>query len=87
MLEIIGREYIMQHCVAYMEQKMDERRYRAYITDALMAIAENTARFNGGKTMTGRWNDAYKPVDTRSGDEIAVDVIRNAGLQARGTVM
>ena len=67
-----------------MQQKMDERRYRAYITDALMAIAENTARFAGGRTMSGRWYDAYKPVDTRTGDEIALDIIQRAGLKPRG---
>lgn len=66
---------------------MDERRYRAYVTDALMAIAENTARFAGGSAMTARWYDGYKPVDNRSGDEIALDVIKQAGLHAEGTVM
>ena len=74
----------MQHCIAYTTEKMEERRYRAYITDALMAIAENTARFAGGQTMRGRWYDAYAPQDTRTGDEIALQVIQGAGLHYQG---
>lgn len=74
----------MQHCMTYMTRKMDERRYLAYVTDALMAITENTARFNGGSTMRGRWMDYYMPVDTRTGDEIAIEVIKNTGLRPKG---
>lgn len=84
LLEVYGRGYIMQHCIAYMTEKMEERRYRAYITDALMAIAENTARFAGGQTMRGRWYQAYEPQDTRTGDEIALQVIQGAGLHYQG---
>lgn len=84
LLQIYGRVYIMQHCIAYITQKMDERRYRAYITDALMVIAENTARFAGGQTMAGRWYDAYMPVDTRTGDEIVLDILEKTGLRAEG---
>ena len=80
MLEIFGRGYVMQHCMEHMRRKMDERRYRAYITDALMAISENTARFNGGSGMVGRWIDYYRPEQTRTTEEIITDVIAKAGL-------
>ena len=73
----------MQHVYGYMYDKVDERRYKAYITDALMAIAENTAKFAGGSMMRSRWYDGYKPVDERSGDEIAIEVVKKLGLQAR----
>ena len=65
----------------HMSRKMDERRYRAYITDALMAIVENTARFAGGSTMSGRWYDYYKPQETRTTEEIITDIISSAGLK------
>lgn len=73
----------MQHCMAYIESVYDERRYRAYITDALMALTENTARYAGGRIMGKRWRDVYKPIDTRSGDEIAAAVIMGAGLRVK----
>lgn len=31
--------------------------------------------------MTQRWVDALKPQDNRTGDEIAADIILNAGLR------
>ena len=81
MLAALGRDYIIQHVHGYMADKLDERRYRAYVTDAMMAIAENTARFNGGSQMSGRWVDQYKPVDNRSAEDIIQDIVTNAGLK------
>jgi len=63
-----------------LEQKYDDRRYRAYITDALMEMVNNIGHAFGGTELTNRWIDGYKPVDTRTGYEIAIDVIKNAGL-------
>lgn len=81
MLAALGRDYIIQHVHGYMADKLDERRYRAYVTDAMMAIAENTARFNGGSQMSGRWYDQYKPVDNLSAEEIIQDIVTKAGLK------
>lgn len=57
--------------------------YRVYVTDALKCITENTAGLVGGSAMTLRYFDLLHPekVDTRTGDEIAADVIKNAGLK------
>ena len=62
---------------------LEKRRYQAYITDALMIIAESNAQAYGGRTMKERWVDAYIPKDTRTGAEIASDVIKRAGLLAK----
>lgn len=53
-----------------------------YITDCLQAITENTAA-QGGKVMQKRWKDVVDPapVETRSGEDMAADVIRRAGLK------
>lgn len=59
---------------------MQERRYRAYVTDALMALTENTARLAGGSRMSRRWADGFKPEDDRTGDEIAAEFMARAGL-------
>lgn len=73
-------EYVIS---AYLDD-LEERRYRAYITDALMTIAENTARYAGGKVLSVRWAEKFMPVDNRSGEEIAMEVIKNAGLIYNG---
>lgn len=61
-------------------QKMEERRYRAYLTDALMLMTENTAKYAGGKQLTKRWAAEFIPVDNRTAEEIAAEVMKNAGL-------
>lgn len=54
-----------------------------YITDAMQLIGENVARRNGGGYLSKRWADlavVKKNTDTRSGEEIAADVITKCGL-------
>ena len=48
-----------------------------------MAISGNTARYAGGDYMQTRWEDLAKPMDSRSGNEIAAEVIKKAGLVLR----
>lgn len=53
--------------------------YRTYITEILRLRSEN-------KTLTKSWLDIIdpKPVDDRSGDEIAIQVLQNTGLTPKG---
>lgn len=46
-------------------------------------IAENTARAHGGNYPTVKLDEMLNPapVDTRSGEEIAADIIKKAGLK------
>ena len=52
------------------------------MSDALKTITENTERFNGGAHMAVRYVDIMHPQkeDTRTGAEIAADVLKKAGL-------
>lgn len=53
--------------------------YRVYVTDSLQLAVQN-------KYLTQRWADLISNnVDTRSGDEVALDVIRRAGLRLKGS--
>jgi hypothetical protein len=69
----------------YVEARTDsdirEWRYRNYVADCLMIATDRT------KTVTTRFEDLInpKPVDTRTGEEIAADVIKRAGLIVRPT--
>ena len=49
-----------------------------------MIVANNIAGGLGGSTVSARWVDVYKKVDTRTGEEIAAEVIKNAGLIPKG---
>ena len=70
---MLGKSYIIQHCVAFLKKKTKEEAYRIYVTDALMVIAENTSRFNGGREMTMRYADLIseeKPEERTEADII-----------------
>lgn len=53
------------------------------MAEAIRAISESTAKYAGGPYIQARYIDIIKPKpkDTRTGDEIAADVIKKAGLK------
>jgi hypothetical protein len=61
------------------EQDFEEMSYRTYMTEIVRLRGEN-------KTLTKSWLDIIdpKPVDNRSGDEIAMQFIENTGLTPKG---
>lgn len=77
-LELFGDDYIFE-CVKIYSQ---EKQYRAYITDAIQMIAENTTKPYGGKAPSMRYMDMVepKPVDTRSAMDIVAEVNSRCGL-------
>lgn len=66
-----------------LEDYTKDTAYRVYVTDTLKTIAENTAKYAGGGYPTKRYADVIKPVpvDRRTGEEIAADVIKKCGLK------
>lgn len=56
--------------------------YRIYVTDALRVVAENTAKFVGGRSIERRYIDVVKPKkqDNRTCEEITADVVARCGL-------
>ena len=78
MLDLLGKGYVIDHCVSLFQKKQNEKQYRAYITDALMAITETLADRYGGRKMTMRWMEMIqppKPEDTRTGEEIKASIV------------
>ena len=80
---------MIEHCVAAFNAEQEGKLYRIYITDALKAITENTARFvvqGVGEIMAGvqlstRWvelnvepEETPEPEDDRPATEIAADI-------------
>lgn len=77
---------MLDHVLASVKREWEEKHYRSYMADALWAISENVARIAGGHYVSKRWDELINPTtpDERSGDEIAADVIRRAGLTLKG---
>jgi hypothetical protein len=77
---------VIEHCIFTLKSLREEKLYRVYVTDALMAIADNTTHLVGtqgvvdyGKTIKERWIDILNPPpeipeDNRPSEEIASDI-------------
>ena len=77
---------MIEHCIFTLKSLNEEKSYRVYVTDALMAIADNTTHLVGtqgvvdyGKTIKERWIDVLNPPpkipeDNRTSEEIASDI-------------
>jgi hypothetical protein len=61
-----------------------EAGYRVYLTDALKAVAENTARIGGGQTLTFRWAETLDrtrgPENNKPASEIISEIAEKAGI-------
>ncbi len=55
--------------------------YRVYITDALKAVAENTAKYAGGGYIKNRYIEIINPPpeETRTGEEIIAQMKAKLG--------
>ena len=73
----------MRYATARFNQHQRDLAYRIYVTDCLRMATENTAKMSQGSYATVRFYDFInpKPVDNRSGNEIAADIIKRAGIE------
>ncbi len=73
----------MRYAVARFEEHQRDTAYRIYVTEALRMTAENTAKFSGGIYPSLSYLDCIrqKEEDTRTGAEIAADIIKMAGIE------
>ena len=73
----------MRYAIARFNHHQRDLAYRIYVTDCLRIISENTAKICGGSYITAKFADIInpKPVDNRTGDEIAADIIKLAGIE------
>ena len=73
----------MRYAMARFNQHQRDLAYRIYVTDCLRIISENTAKMGGGSYITAKFPDILnpKPVDNRTGEEIAADIIKRAGIE------
>ncbi len=77
----------MRYVLARYNEKKRAEIYRIYVTDCLQLIAENTAKQCEGQYLSKRYYDVVhgdangsQSADSRSGEEVAADVIKRLGL-------
>ena len=73
----------MRYAMARYQSQQRDLAYRIYVCDCLRMISENTAKMGGGSYIAANFSDIInpKPVDKRTGEEIAADIIRRAGIE------
>ena len=73
----------MRYATARYQSQQRDLAYRIYVTDCLRIISENTAKMGNGSYITAKFADIInpKPVDKRTGEEIAADIIKQAGIE------
>ena len=73
----------MRYAIARYQSQQRDLAYRIYVTDCLRMVAENTAKLSQGTYTTARFYDIVNPkqADKRTGEEIAADIIKRAGIE------
>lgn len=73
---------MIEHCISSLKLNKEKKQYQIYVTDALMAIANNTTHLVGaqgvvdyGTTLTKRWVEIGKTVEVPKEDDRPADVI------------
>jgi hypothetical protein len=79
LLDLFGSYYVIEHVLAEHNIRMEEKVYRSYTGDLLKVIAESI-----GATVNYRLMELLeKPKEEKTGDEIALEVIKRAGLKVK----
>ena len=70
MLELLGKSYIIDHCYNYLKVQSEETALKVYMTDAIKAVVENTARsVKEGVVMRRRFADIINDVPDEDKNE------------------
>lgn len=74
---------MIEHCISAFSERKQTEAYRIYVTDCLMYLNRSVSEQYGGSYKTIRYAEMVAPQkqDNRTGDEIAEDIIRRAGLK------
>lgn len=65
------------------QKEQEDKAVKIYYAECLRIITENTAKISGGSYITVKLSDILnpKPVDNRTGEELAADIIKRAGIE------
>ena len=76
MLDLLGRGYVIEHCISSFKNKSEHEIYKTYVTDALQAIANMYSKAHGGSgdVVTQRYFDLIHPAKPKK-EETAEDII------------
>lgn len=70
-------------CISLFQKEQEEKAVKIYCAECLRIITENTAKMGGGSYITAKLSDIInpKPVENRTGEAIAAEIIKRAGIE------
>ena len=70
-------------CISLFQKEQEDKAVKIYYAECLRVITENTAKMGGGSYITAKLADIInpKPVEKRTGEEIAADIIKRAEIE------
>ena len=73
----------MRYAIARYQSQQRDLAYRIYVAECLRMVTENTAKISNGSYTVAKFEDIInpKPVENRTGEEIAADIIKRAGIE------
>lgn len=87
-MELHGKSYVIDHCYSERDKELERKALDYYITDTLHLIGMNIAGITRGKHLVSSWRDlcngTAEKQEQKTGDEIAAEVIKKAGLRHGG---
>lgn len=80
---MFGWGYVKDLCISLFQKEQEDKAVKFYFAECLRIITENTAKIGSGSYITAKLSDIVnpKPVEKRTGEEIAADIIKRAGIE------
>ena len=80
---MFGWGYVKDFCISLFQKEQEDKAVKIYYAECLRIISENTAKIGGGSYITVKLDDILNPkqVENRTGEEIAADIIKRAGIE------
>lgn len=91
-LDLLGRMYLIEHCIYVYNENLKRRAYEVYVTDRLKAINESLASFFGGSTPNSRYYDFLERTEhpraeeTRTAEQVISDISDKLEKLGNGSV-
>lgn len=86
MLDMLGKGYVIKYCKALFLKEQEERLYRSYVADMLMALVNSTGKYNVETRFIELVPDRRKKKEKeKTAGEIVADVMKKAGLTFGGS--
>ena len=77
MLDLLGCDYVIDHCITQFQRDQERKSAIVYITDSLKILNENVVRIHCGSTMTMRWIDTIDAQNEPEPEKNATEIITN----------